>query len=70
MANPKLSSSLQLLLSSLCAQGLADLNNNNTSAGLLLKRIGSTFRINKSGNLVDERILPFEPLPWLIGQCE
>jgi uncharacterized circularly permuted ATP-grasp superfamily protein len=61
---------LQPLLSSLGALGLAELNRNHAAAGMLLKRLGATFRLNDSGNRGSERILPFDPLPRLIGQAD
>ncbi|MEY2643570.1 MAG: hypothetical protein RLZZ611_219, partial [Cyanobacteriota bacterium] len=61
---------LQPLLSSLGALGLAELNRNHAAAGMLLKRLGATFRLNDSGQRGGERILPFDPLPRLIGQAD
>ena len=61
---------LQPLLSSLGALGLAELNRNHAAAGMLLKRLGATFRLNDSGQRGSERILPFDPLPRLIGQAD
>ena len=61
---------LQPLLSSLGALGLAELNRNHAAAGMLLKRLGATFRLNDSGRRGSERILPFDPLPRLIGQAD
>ncbi|MBM5827525.1 MAG: circularly permuted type 2 ATP-grasp protein, partial [Cyanobacteria bacterium M_surface_7_m2_040] len=54
---------LQPLLSSLGKLGLEELNRNHAAAGVLLKRLGATFRLNDSGNKGVERILPFDPLP-------
>jgi len=62
--------SLQPLLSSLGKLGLEELNRNHTAAGMLLKRLGATFRLNDSGNKGVERILPFDPLPRLISQAD
>ena len=61
---------LQPLLSSLGALGLEQLNHNHAAAGMLLKRLGATFRLNDSGSRGGERILPFDPLPRLIGASE
>ena len=58
---------LQPLLSSLGHLGLDELNRNHAAAGILLKRLGATFRLNDSDNNGVERILPFDPLPRLIG---
>ncbi|MFN5119492.1 MAG: circularly permuted type 2 ATP-grasp protein [Cyanobacteriota bacterium] len=58
---------LQPLLSSLGRMGLDQLNRNHAAAGILLKRLGATFRLNDSGSQGVERILPFDPLPRLIG---
>lgn len=63
-------SALQPLLSSLGQLGLEELNRNHVAAGMLLKRLGATFRLNGSGNRGVERILPFDPLPRLIGTSE
>ncbi|MGA0022516.1 MAG: circularly permuted type 2 ATP-grasp protein, partial [Vulcanococcus sp.] len=63
-------SALQPLLSSLGALGLEQLNRNHAAAGMLLKRLGATFRLNDSGNRGGERILPFDPLPRLIGASD
>jgi uncharacterized circularly permuted ATP-grasp superfamily protein len=59
---------LEPLLSSLGKLGLEELNRNHAAAGMLLKRLGATFRLNDSGNKGVERILPFDPLPRLISQ--
>jgi uncharacterized circularly permuted ATP-grasp superfamily protein len=40
------------------------------AAGMLLKRLGATFRLNDSGSQGVERILPFDPLPRLITASE
>ena len=61
---------LQPLLSSLGALGLDELNRNHAAAGMLLKRLGATFRLNDSGSRGGERILPFDPLPRLIDQAD
>jgi uncharacterized circularly permuted ATP-grasp superfamily protein len=61
---------LQPLLSSLGRLGLEELNRNHAAAGVLLKRLGATFRLNDSGNKGVERILPFDPLPRLISQAD
>ena len=58
---------LKPLLSSLGAMGLDQLNHNHAAAAVLLKRLGATFRLNDSGSQGVERILPFDPLPRLIG---
>ncbi len=63
-------SALRPLLSSLGQLGLEELNRNHVAAGMLLKRLGATFRLNGSGNRGVERILPFDPLPRLIGTSE
>ena len=63
-------SALMPLLSSLGALGLDQLNRNHAAAGMLLKRLGATFRLNDSGGRVGERILPFDPLPRLISSGE
>ena len=63
-------SSLQPLVSSLGQLGLDELNRNHAAAGILLKRLGATFRLNDSGNKGVERILPFDPLPRLIGMAD
>ena len=63
-------SALQPLLSSLGALGLEQLNRNHAASGMLLKRLGATFRLNESGNRGGERILPFDPLPRLIGAAD
>jgi uncharacterized circularly permuted ATP-grasp superfamily protein len=60
-------SALQPLLSSLGQLGLETLNRNHAAAGMLLKRLGATFRLNGSGRDGGERILPFDPLPRLIS---
>ncbi len=62
--------SLRPLLSSLGQMGLAQLNQNHAAAAMLLKRLGATFRLNDSGSKGVERILPFDPLPRLIGAAE
>ena len=61
---------LSPLLSSLGAMGLDQLNHNHAAAGMLLKRLGATFRLNDSGSQGVERILPFDPLPRLITASE
>ena len=58
---------LRPLLSSLGNLGLAELNRNHAAAEVLLRRLGATFRLNDSGRQGVERILPFDPLPRLIG---
>ena len=58
------------LLSSLGRMGLKQLNHNHAAAGMLLRRLGATFRLNDSGSLGVERILPFDPLPRLIRASE
>ena len=50
-------SALQPLLSSLGALGLEQLNRNHAAAGMLLKRLGATFRLNDSGIIVSAIIL-------------
>ena len=62
--------SLTPLLSSLGQMGLDQLNHNHAAAGMLLRRLGATFRLNDSGSQGVERILPFDPLPRLIGSGE
>jgi uncharacterized circularly permuted ATP-grasp superfamily protein len=57
---------LRPLLSSLGQLGIEEINRNHAAAGLLLKRLGATFRLNGSGEEGGERILPFDPLPRLI----
>ena len=69
-ANDEPRSSLQPLVSSLGQLGLDELNRNHAAAGILLKRLGATFRLNDSGNKGVERILPFDPLPRLIGMAD
>ena len=61
---------LRPLLSSLGQMGLDQLNLNHAAAAMLLKRLGATFRLNNSGSQGVERILPFDPLPRLIGASE
>ncbi len=63
-------SALRPLLSSLGQLGLETLNRNHTAAGMLLKRLGATFRLNGSGSEGGERILPFDPLPRLISSAD
>ena len=63
-------SALKPLVHSLGALGLDHLNRNHAAAGVLLKRLGATFRLNDSGGQVGERILPFDPLPRLITAGE
>ncbi|MGB7564618.1 MAG: circularly permuted type 2 ATP-grasp protein [Prochlorococcaceae cyanobacterium] len=58
---------LKPLLSSLGQLGLDQLNTSHAAAGILLKRLGATFRLNDSGDKGSERILPFDPLPRLIS---
>ena len=58
---------LRPLLSSLGQMGLHQLNRNHDAAGMLLRRLGATFRLNDSGSMGVERILPFDPLPRLIS---
>jgi uncharacterized circularly permuted ATP-grasp superfamily protein len=60
-------SALSPLLSSLGQLGLDELNRNHAAAGVLLRRLGATFRLNGSGSQGGERILPFDPLPRLIS---
>ena len=60
-------SALRPLLSSLGQLGLDELNRNHAAAGVLLRRLGATFRLNDSGGQGGERILPFDPLPRLIS---
>ena len=62
--------SLKPLLSSLGQMGLDQLNHNHAAAAMLLRRLGATFRLNNSGSEGVERILPFDPLPRLIGAAE
>jgi uncharacterized circularly permuted ATP-grasp superfamily protein len=61
---------LRPLLGTLGQMGLDQLNRNHVAAGMLLKRLGATFRLNDSDNKGVERILPFDPLPRLIGTSE
>jgi len=61
---------LQPLISSLGTLGIEELNRNHAAAGMLLKRLGATFRLNDSGDKGTERILPFDPLPRLIRTGE
>ena len=61
---------LRPLLSSLGRMGLDQLNHNHAAAGMLLKRLGATFRLNDSDSQGVERILPFDPLPRLITASE
>ena len=63
-------SSLEPLLSSLGEMGLDQLNISHEIARKLLLRHGATFRLNDSGNKGSERILPFDPLPRVIGASE
>ena len=63
-------SALKPLVHPLGALGLDHLNRNHAAAGVLLKRLGATFRLNDSGGQVGERILPFDPLPRLIPAGE
>ena len=63
-------SGLKPLVNSLGALGIEKLNRNHAAAGVLLKRLGATFRLNDSGGRVGERILPFDPLPRLIHSKE
>ena len=63
-------SALKPLVHSLGALGLDHLNRNHAAAGVLLKRLGATFRLKDSGGQVGERILPFDPLPRLITAGE
>ncbi|QEY32630.1 circularly permuted type 2 ATP-grasp protein [Synechococcus sp. RSCCF101] len=58
------------LLSSLTAIGLERLVDNHAAASRLLRRLGATFRLNNSGERGGERILPFDPLPRLIGRTD
>ena len=62
--------SLEPLLSSLGEMGIAELNRNHAAASHLLRRLGATFRLNGSDLHGGERILPFDPLPRLIGSQE
>ena len=57
---------LRPLMDSLGRLGLEELNRNHAAAGMLLRRLGATFRLNGSGSEGVERILPFDPLPRLI----
>ena len=61
---------LKPLLSSLGRLGLEELNRNHAASGMLLKRLGATFRLNGSGSRGVERILPFDPLPRLISSSD
>ena len=63
-------SSLEPLLSSLGEMGLDQLNISHEIARKLLLRHGATFRLNDTGNKGSERILPFDPLPRVIGASE
>ena len=58
------------LLASLGQMGLPELNRSHASASQLLRRLGATFRLNDSGLKGSERILPFDPLPRLIGRSD
>ena len=58
------------LLASLGEMGLPELNRSHASASQLLRRLGATFRLNDSGLKGSERILPFDPLPRLIGRSD
>jgi uncharacterized circularly permuted ATP-grasp superfamily protein len=69
-ANDQPRTALQPLLSSLGRLGLDELNRNHAAAGVLLKRLGATFRLNGSDQRGAERILPFDPLPRLISNSE
>jgi len=62
--------SLEPLMSSLGQMGLPELNRNHAAASHLLRRLGATFRLNDSDGKGSERILPFDPLPRLIGSNE
>ena len=64
--NPR--DSLRPLLTSLGQMGIDQLNRKHSAAGMLLKRLGATFRFNDSGSQGVERILPFDPLPRLISK--
>ena len=61
---------LATLLTSLGQMGLPELNRSHASASQLLRRLGATFRLNDSGLKGSERILPFDPLPRLIGRSD
>ena len=63
-------SSLEPLLSSLGEIGLDQLKISHGIARKLLLRHGTTFRLNDSGNRGSERIIPFDPLPRVIGSSE
>lgn len=63
-------SSLEPLLTSLGEMGLHQLNISHEIARKLLLRHGATFRLNDSGSKGSERILPFDPLPRVIGSLE
>ena len=58
------------LLASPGQMGLPELNRSHASASQLLRRLGATFRLNDSGLKGSERILPFDPLPRLIGRSD
>ena len=58
------------LLASLGQMGLPELKRSHASASQLLRRLGATFRLNDSGLKGSERILPFDPLPRLIGRSD
>ena len=58
------------LLASLGQMGLPELNRSHASASQLLRRLGATFRLNDSGLKGSERLLPFDPLPRLIGRSD
>tara|TARA_Y100000991_G_scaffold73292_1_gene55154 strand:+ start:738 stop:2237 length:1500 start_codon:yes stop_codon:yes gene_type:complete len=60
-------SSLGELMSRLSGMGLEKLNQEHRSAEQLLKRLGATFRLYNNDQEASERILPFDPLPRLIG---
>ena len=69
-ANDQPRLALRPLLSSLGRLGLDELNRNHAAAGVLLKRLGATFRLNGSDQRGVERILPFDPLPRLISTSD
>ena len=61
---------LRPLMDSLGRLGLEELNRNHAAAGVLLRRLGATFRLYGSGDDGVERILPFDPLPRLISHSD
>jgi Uncharacterized conserved protein len=54
-------SALQPLLSSLGQLGLDELNRNHAAAGVLLRRLGATFRLNGTGSQGGSASCPSTP---------